>query len=750
MADPTTVTALPLCGLKSTPLALANGFTVCSGTPGDGVSAGPVPNAETATSKLFIASYNTGADDACISLGIPDAQGNAWNTVAYTTAQGCCSTDASWASAKLKPAATNAARRTRLTPFTTASALGANDSAGMDAGMPDELVALKKVWGLSPNNWVHGGVHPDNVGLWRAAPGTSFTVKWGSATWQQASMLWSRQTGDDYAADADPYGATNPAPIGLFFTKTKPAANLACLGCSVGTGQVMGSGSGSGGSADGSAACEDPFKQVCGDTDSLPTDTTQVPWVAYPQPAPHEDKTFPGFTNTTLPFKPPAGVSDKNGYANARGRVGGVFATQSMYGPGKFSVLANLPPTGVTSPTSPIVQAGYPGVNPKTGAYPYTGADALPGGRGYVFALWTFAYTEAYAPAKDNTDWPYSMGTATKCPESMDGSSCGPKPGAYPAEMLNGEALVNASRTYPDIPGLVQGTTDGGTYATHNHEIDIEIPANSAEFQGAAMMDNLGLNTANFNTWQTDDNSYTQGALALYQQAQCTAPAGKFFCAVAPEDDQDTFHEYTFVWYVDPASADASIDASGQATMTDNSYVAFYLDGVEAYRVKRFVPRRSGRVLIGLWPAWWGSNYYPMDFNQVYCKIARMEFVPQGRYDNSTIPMLVTNGGQMYDQMTPTTGADLACGIGMLTSRQATIIAGDGGALPPSVAPLPVPPAAGPKPAPAPGPKAGLPVWAIVLIVIGVLAVMGGIGGGLYYAHTKGKLDLSAFNPDKL
>ena len=726
MADPTTVTELPLCGPTSTPLALANGFTVCSGTPGDGVSVGPVPNAETATSKLFISAYNTNAqEDACITTGVPDAVGNVWNTVGYTTAQGCCSTDASWAAAKLKPVATNAARRTRLTPFTTASALGANDSAGMDGGMPTELVALKKVWGLNGNNWVHGGVHPDNVGLWAAAPGSSFTVKWGTAAWTQESMLWSRQTGDDYTAAADPYGVLNPAPVGLFFTKTKPTANLECLGCTVSTGQVMG---GDGGTAQ-TPTCADPFGQVCGLTDTLPTDLTQQPWVSYPQPPPHDTKTFPGFSHTTLPFDPPpAGVSDANGYANARGRVGGVFATQSMYGPGKFSVLANLPPTGVTDKSSPIKQANFPGVDPKTGAYPYAGADALPGGRGYVFALWTFAYTEAYEPAKGNTDWPYSMGMATKCPDSPGGSSCGATPGEYPAEMLNGEALVNGPRTYPDIPGLVQGSTSDGTYATHNHEIDIEIPANSAEFGGPSMMDNLKLDTANFNTWQTDDNSYSEGALALYQQAQCTAPAGKFFCAVGPEDDQDTFHEYTFVWYVDPASADP-------ASTTDGSYVAFYLDGVEAYRVKRFVPRRSGRVLIGLWPAWWGSNYYPMAFNQVYCKIARMEFVPQGTYAGPTIPMLVTNGGQMYDQMTPTTGADLACGIGMIADRQPVVIAGDGGPLAPAA--VAIAPATAPATTPAAAASSPFPLWAIILCaVLGALLVGGAVGGGVYW-YTK-------------
>ncbi len=714
MADPSTVASLPLCG--DTPLLLSNGFSMCSGTPGDGDAVGPIINAETAHSKAFIASYNTGTDDACITTGVPQAGAvNAWNTVGYTTAQGCCSTDATWAAAGLKPAATNAARATRLQPFTTASALGANDSANIDGGLPTELTALQKVWGMSPKNWAHGGVHQDNVGVWQAAPGSSFTVKWGAQTWQQASLLWSRQTGDNYQPNLDPYGTANPAPDGLFFQKAaKPGTDLTnCKGCNVSNGQVMGSGS-------GTDACGDPFGQVCGDTSSINTNTSDAPWTQYTD---DKGKSQPGFANTQTPFDTPT----PNGYSNPKGRVGGVFATQSMYGPGKFSVLANLPPTAVSNPKSPLIQSGFPGVNPKTGAYPYTGTDALPGGRGYVFALWTFSYTEAYSPGKNQTDWPYSMGLASQCVND-DGDAvlnkpdtCGSQVYTQSAEVLGSDGkLTNASRTYPDIPGLVQGSTDDGTYAVHNHEIDIEIPANSGEFQGPNMMDKLGLDTANFNTWQTDDNSYTAGALALYQQAQCTAPKGKFFCAVAPENDQNTYHEYTFVWYVDPASADPS--------KPDGSYVAFYMDGVELYRVKRFVPRRSGRVLIGLWPAWWGSNYNPMDFNQVYCKIARMEFVPQGGYDNVLVPMLVTNGSQMFDQVLPSTGADISCGIGVITDRKPTVIAGDGGPVPPSVAP-------------ATAPASGMPLWQIIVIVIAcVIVVAGAIVGGIwYYEKTQGK-----------
>jgi len=634
----------------------------------------------------FIASYNTGSSDPCITYGVP-GDDNSWNSVGYATAQGCCSTNTNWAKAGKKPVMTNVSRATKLTPFTTASAVGKNDSKNLEKGIPAELTALTKVWGFNAKNWVHGGVHADNVGCWQSAKG--FTVKYNGEQWTQNQMLWTRQTGDNYDPAQDPYGVLCPAPDGIFTKALKSSQEDGCKGCDAST-QILGD-------LEADSSCLDPYTQACGINNTLTTGYMTTPqWngkVNNAGPVMHQynTTTFPG-TDAGKPAFP----SGTNGYSNPKGRVGGCFATQQMYGPGKFTVLANLPPTAVSNPASPIIQKGFPKVDPTTGAYPSTSASSLPGGRGYVFAMWTFSYTEAYG-VKEGVAGPTSMGYATTCPSG----ECGPTPGTKPVEQTAaGGKITNGPKTFANIPGLVQGDEADGWYAVHNHEIDIEIPANSAENAGADMMDKMGLNTANYNTWMTDNNSYDVGALALYQQAQADAPTGKFFCAVGPEDDHDTFHEYTFVWYVDPKASATS----------DGSYVAFYQDGVEVYKCKRFVPRRSGRVIIGLWPAWWGSNYYPMDFNQVYCKMARMEFLPQNNY-SGLFPggALVTNGTQMYDQFNPTTGLEIRCGFSKLSLAARRPVSLDGRTVSPILNST----------------SNGIPWWAILVAAIGAALLVG-------------------------
>jgi hypothetical protein len=765
-ASPTTPDALPLCGLE-TPLTLSNGFTMCSGTPGDGVTQGPVPNSNPAHAQLMITYYNLannyknpqGMDqtdlytDPCITQGNPDPKlgkpTSEWNTVGYVDAQGCCSTERNWTLANLKPASTNNSRATALVPFTTASALGKNNADNLKNGIPDALGALTKIWGFNGPHWVHGGVHADNCGLWYA-PKTKFTIKYNGETWTQDYLLWSRQTGDDYQVNEDPFGIVCPAPIGNFSTivKLDPYdTKKICTFCPSQGADLGGVFS----NPNASTKCPDPFYQVC---DRL-TALNQSYMLAN------------GYMSTTSPLPQVYNggenkLPEKNGYQNPKGRVGGIFASNQMYGPGKFTLLANLPPTAPKTKNSPLAQKGFPKVDPATGKYPSNAKGAVPGGRGYVFAMWTFSYTEAYGstPGYDPIPDPKKFIPENGFPSKTGaaGDAAHPQPTSYAfgnpctdgnsedhqtdcnlpkgasassiqyteAVFMEGEtpgAYTTAGKIFPNIPGLVQGDPDDGSWATHNHEIDIEIPANSTEFQALDSFDKIGMNTANFNTWMTDDNSYNLGALALYQQAQAVAPPGKFFCAVAPEDDQDTYHEYTFVWYVDPATA--AVQSNSTEPFEDNSYVAFYLDGVEVYRCKRFVPRRSGRVLIGLWPAWWGSIYQPMDFNQVYCKMARMEFVPQSDYTNTLFEggALVTNGTQMYDQFVPTTGAEIACDMGVIANRLPVNIDG-------ILAPC--------------RPSQGLKTWEVVLIAIAVALVIGGLTCLLTYRIMKKKAAAAA------
>jgi len=672
--------ALAACSPQSVGTPTVGGFTMCSGTSGDGFAGPLVPNTPPTRVQQYLAHYNSDVRNACISQFVPASASttdSSANTVPFTTAQGCCSTVQDWAAAPgaQRAANSNASRKTRLKAFTTASAVGALDDAGLRNGLPAGLTALDKSWGFSKNkpvttatHWAHGGVRPGNVGVWYSQAG--FPCKWKGTAWSQQYVMWSRLTGDDYQAALDPYGALAPAPAGVGPTPASSAATPLpgpCKGCDVAssTGQVFLPAPGSGQAAAPPPPCGNPYAQSCA---AGPPLTAAVMSAA-------------GWDQTTLPpgYGPP---NTNNGYTNPLGRVGGVFATQDMYGPGTFSVLANLPPTAPAPPPgggiSPIAYPQFPMVDPASGEYPSAAPGAVRGGRGYVFSIWTFAYTEAYqstgrgtgdAPMKD----PYSTGISSTCAAGKGAAACGQSSYGQTVETAGGSGggppLTNTPVTFPSLPGLVSGDPADGVFAAHNHEIDIEIPANSAAFQGPGMNQALGLDTANFNTWLSDTDQYSPGALAMYQQAQARAPPGQFFCAVGPEDDENTYHEYSFVWYVDPA-----YNAAQPGAAADGSYVAFLLDGTEIFRTKRYVPRRSGRVLIGLWPGWWGSNYYPLTFNQVYAKFARMEFVPQRGYDGSSLPALVTNAAQVYDQEMPVpAGSSISCGIGTVVRTPVSV-----------------------------------------------------------------------------
>ena len=724
------------------------GFSVCTGTAGEAANvilgpSGDIPNAATDRSKAYVSHYNWDPSNAGISKGVPGDTTDSWNTVGYTTAQGCCSREADWGTSGRPPAqASNQYQATRLTPFTTASSVGALDSGNMNP-IPADLTGLTKVWGALLQTWMHGGTHANNVGVWNNPGG--FTVKYNGDTWNQPDMLWSRMTGDSYNASLDgPNGLTQPAPPGSTFDKLVPDPNPPptlpgqCKACDVDadSGQIFPS--------TAPDACTTPYLQHCPFTRAL-TQSDMGPYGSTSNPN----------TNVT------------NGYSDIHGRVGGVFATRDMYGPGRFSILANLPPTAAT-PGSAIMDASYPWVNPITGEYSAsTKPGFVQGGRGYVFAIWTYNYTEAYQAGVEGTSAatsvPFNVGISdTACAASAAGGgafgaaqgvgtptiSCGLSNMSQYAETVEAApvGLSNASVTFPDIPGLVSGDAADGFFAVHNHEIDIEIPANSYQNQGTDMMRKMGLDTANLNTWMTDTGNYGDNTQSLYQQVQATAPVGKFFAAVAPGDDENTFHEYTIVWFVDPLYDPTATDA------IDNSYVSFALDGNEIYRSRRYIPRRSGRVLIGLWPAWWGSNYEPMAFNQVYAKIARIELVPQAGY-KGPLPSLVTNGSQMYDQSFPipgggsSTAAEVHCGFETpLPNRTAGPSSGPG----PNSGPN-----SGPSSGPSSGPnsdpssykskKRGLPWWTWLLVAVAAAVLVScSIWFGVTTAKRRGVLKKAA------
>ncbi len=637
----------------------ANGmFRVCSGTSGAGAGtpadAGTkIPNSEPDEAITYLSQYVYNKSNACVSGFIPNCDKKS-NYVPYQTAFGCCSAAKDWEALGLNVLNDNSSYATTFKAFSTASKPGAQDSYVLNQGIPSELVALEKVWGMSTNiksvPWAHGGVIPSNVGIFRAKAPNPFQIKYKSKlpnstlqTWNQFSLLWTRQIGDTYDASLDFYAADAvPLTPGIYAPKpTGPGLPKVCNACVV---------EGDGNTIFGTGTCATPYFQSCpvykSITSSDLTDSS-MPWANSKNPS----------------------TGAYNGYTDPLGRTGGCFVTNSMYGPSTVSVLANLPPVALplasASPgVDPLYEPDFKWIDGTTGEYvEKTTPGALPGGRGYVFAIWTFGYTENYQTSSVNNT---SFNTAVRETPAGGLPSSNVTAEGYDSTQKNSPgnpAFTDVKTTLQRYDGVAQDDGDGDVWVSHNHEIDIELPSNSGQASNNPnALEVLGWNTANMNTWLTDIDEYNPGTKALYQQVQASLPTvdgttdgqKQYFFAVNPEDDENTYHKYSFTWYVDPEYDPT--DPSKKKT--DDSYVAFYFDDALIYKSRRFVPRRSGRVVIGLWPAWWGTNHFPMTFNAVYAKIARIDIVPQADIDGNVIVSRVTNAAQVYDQYFPIKGGN--------------------------------------------------------------------------------------------
>ena len=775
---------LPVCLSTGGGVAGGGGFLICSGTPGNNYGSttkpGPVPNDEDTDTRTYQNFFNntTGTFiNPCISTftPAPGATADPKNIVGYINGNGCCTRYKDYqenvATINTVVPAIND-RITRLTRFSTDTfdITGKRIPGGLLAesgGVPEGLIGMTKIWGVSPGSWLHGGVHADNVGAWNAGTG-GFLIKYAGQTWSQQYVLWCRMTGDLYDPALDPYSSEYPAPNGSYITSkvTKGPHNPyqaaldgagnplrnPCQACSldINDGQIYvnpgakcpglktkdstktwGSGQESG--------CVSPYIQDC----NMAALTNDVCEMSGPNGAAPVVPGMYAYINNTDTYYSYQNIKDGGfpGYT-AEKRVGGCFTTEDMYGPGTFSVLVNLPPT-LVDPSSFIAEPDYP-VPDASGLHYGSGAAAAAGksgGRGYVFSMWTFSYSEAYLPpipTNKNGDKMTNLTGAFDAaanPSSLPGT----RPGSAPTQYIDSNGKMNSGDVgVPIVPGITSGNDNDGYYTIHNHEIDIEIPSNTCQIAAtgckgpstpANQKSYSGMNTANFNTWVTDQDSdtYAAGTPTLYQQAMATAPDGQFFASVGADDDENTYHQFSFTWFVDPS--EENMPATPTPGTPSKSYVAFYRDGVEIFKCHRFVPRRSGRVVIGMWPAWWGSVRNPMAYSQVYCKIARLEFTPQcditGNIFNAGSPTpgaLVTNAPQIYDEVIPMADgsySEIKCGFNTeIRERRAGVyavpVSGPSTAEPPVPAPskakplVPAPSKAKP-PVPAPS-KAKPPV----------------------------------------
>jgi len=444
------------------------------------------------------------------------------------------------------------------------------------------------------------------------------------------------------------------------------------------------------------------------------------------------------------------------GGPNPRARCGGCSATAQVFGPGRYTARARIRPT--TPQSDWLLDASDP---------------VRPIGRGYVFAMWTFAYTEIYAlgadPAVDpgfvpsdqatttNPCWddctclqeqnyctkdpgstadtccdprtartqgcatpksfspvapglpalycdaascppdspadnitrcaecalvaqdpggsapraPYVRETGGSCylaaaevPEwttagAHADESCATKPApvggqdwqnAGPCLRVAGTLVGGRPQPYPGGAGLaaydlkIRGRTPPPApystvcsgykvYGSINSEIDIEIPSNSPQ---ADWKTQLTFRTMNANTWAFDVDSYS-GYKPIYTQAMVQAIPKSMPAAGVSSFVDDRYHDYMVDWYVDQDHS--------------KSYVAFYFDGQLVYSTTRIVPTRSGRLLFGLWPGWWGTGRHRPDYDFGYCDLAGLIIEP---YTPANAPgVKIRTMPQTYDQVLP-------------------------------------------------------------------------------------------------
>lgn len=368
--------------------------------------------------------------------------------------------------------------------------------------------------------------------------------------------------------------------------------------------------------------------------------------------------------DTVLPQCPEWSELDSS-FPGYNQRVGGVACTREQYGPGVYNLLCYVPKTEDTSN----------------------------GGRGYVFAIWPFHYEEIYKGQQKVDD------TQVPCFSECDGmtpvdAACPTKSGCYPS----GSSGTPVKDDY---------------FSAINHEIDIEIPSNSPQMDWKTQ---LTWDTMNCNTWNSDIDYYGVDTGAYYSQVMVKNPAGSFISTEPESSDNKDYHWYTLDWYVDPVD------------YTKN-YVAFYFDdpfdpsgtvqvgsatamlpkqpqGKPVFITQRFVPTRSGRLNFGPWMAWWGyganAGLTPQ-FDTAKVRVAQLSITPYSSLWDGNGKYLLNDFPQSYDQ------AGAVCDFRDLQ------------------APSPGPTPPGPTP---PDPNnsttttnKGLPLWVIIVIILGVIVL---------------------------
>jgi len=283
-------------------------------------------------------------------------------------------------------------------------------------------------------------------------------------------------------------------------------------------------------------------------------------------------------------------------------------------------------------------------------------------------------------------------------------------------------AQIDADTLVPETQFFAQSYQQGAEvpevwggeniYAVLNHEIDIEIPANTpattslnTQRAGGAW----GPESMNVNTWLGDNNSYTAaGPTPWYTQAMVSYdwPADVLPSAwpeggiTAAQCNADFRSKRTFMSKPDPTGkADWGLKQAWTEVKyriewyadedPTQSYVKFTVNDQVVYSTSRFVPTRGGRWVIGPFPARWGSGYQThggpsnaQPFDWSYVDLLQASFRP---YNASFLPegkqlgcLKLRSTGSTYDQalgQIPRTLAQSTKGVVVAASGAATTTA---------------------------------------------------------------------------
>ena len=344
------------------------------------------------------------------------------------------------------------------------------------------------------------------------------------------------------------------------------------------------------------------------------------------------------------------------------------------------------------------LDSSFPGYNQRVGGVACTRGQYGPGvynllcyvpktedtsndGRGYVFAIWPFHYEEIYKGQQKVDD------TTIPCFSECDG-------------------MTPVSAACPSKDGCYESGSSGSVvkddyFSAINHEIDIEIPSNSPQMDWKTQ---LTWDTMNCNTWNSDIDYYGPDTGAYYSQVMVKNPNGTFISAAPESSGTKDYHWYTIDWYVDPTDStknyvsfyfDDPFDPSGTVTIGSTSDVLPKKpQGQPVFSTKRFVPTRSGRLNFGPWMAWWGYGGnlgLTPQFDTAKIRLAQLSISPYANLWDSTGKYLLNDFPQSYDQPGAT------CDFKDLqapppTSNTKTI-------------------------------NKGFPIWAIVVIILGIIVL---------------------------